>query len=90
MTLIDQFNADPVIRAAVAKLAPCAEGFQMYKAGWLGDIQTDACVMEVVGCVFREAKSGPNKGFRTIRVPGTDRRAFLTAAEVKALVSADA
>lgn len=75
-------------KIAMAKLHPTAEGFMLYQAGWLGDKPSEWEVMELEGCVFREAKSGKNKGKRSIPVPGTKRKTYVTKAEIKAFKDA--
>lgn len=70
-------------KLALQKLAPIAPTFILYSAGWLGDgNQRD--VMDVTGAEFREAKRGPRKGELCILVPGTQRTAYVTAAEMQA------
>lgn len=69
---------------ALKKIGEVPEGFYIYCCGWLGDVRSDACVMEVVGCQFRVAKRGKYKGMYSIMVPGTAKKVYLTSAEVDA------
>lgn len=39
--------------------------------------------MKVTGAEFREAKTGPNKGMRSVLVKGTKRTAFVTVDEMR-------
>ncbi len=71
-------------RAALSKLAPVAENFRIYEAGWLGDKPSEWTVMEVKGMEFRAAKTGPNKGKLTVPVPGTKRTVYVTEDEMRA------
>ncbi|SFD84346.1 hypothetical protein [Massilia yuzhufengensis] len=69
-------------KLALQKLAPTTTYFRLYSAGWLGNgNQRD--VMEVTGAEFREAKRGPRKGELCILIPGTQRRAYITVAEME-------
>lgn len=70
-------------KAALSKLAPVAENFRIFEAGWLGDKPSEWTVMEVKGMEFREAKTGPNKGKLTVPVAGTKRTAYVTLDEMK-------
>lgn len=79
---MDGMNETSYGRAAMKKLAPVAEGFDIYKAGWLGDKPSEWDTMEVSGAVFREAKSGKNKGQRTVLVTGTKRTTYISKAEM--------
>lgn len=67
-------------KLALKKIAPTDPNFRLYEAGWMGDRRD---VMFVSGAVFREAKSGPNKGEMTVIVPGTKVTVYLTAQEVE-------
>lgn len=71
-------------RVALKKLAPVAENFRLYCAGWLGDDPKLWDVMEVTGAVFRAAKTGPRRGQLVILEPGTKRTAYVTTAEMEA------
>jgi hypothetical protein len=71
-------------KAALKKLEPIAEGFMLFECGWLGKELEEMTVMQVEGAVFREAKSGKNKGKRCILVKGTVRTAFVTQEEIAA------
>jgi hypothetical protein len=82
--LID-WQKEDYIQAALAKLAPVADNFMIYQAGWIGDLNSDARVMKLEGCEFREAKSGPNKGQLCVPVPLTGRTAWLSVDDIRAL-----
>ena len=69
-------------KAALKKLAPVPENFQLYFAGIAGDIKTSD-TMEVRGCVFRKAAAGPRKGELCIMVPGTVQTVFVSNADMK-------
>lgn len=71
-------------RLALQKLAPVAPNFRLFSAGWLGD-NNQRDVMDVTGAEFREAKRGPRKGQLCILVKGTQRTAYVTAEEMKAI-----
>ena len=69
-------------KLALSKFDNVPENFFIYSCGWLGDISSKGCVMEVTGCEFRVAKSGPHKGKYSIAVKGTERKVYLTSDEV--------
>jgi len=69
-------------KAALKKLAPIAENFRFYEAGWMGNKQSEWTVMRVTGAEFREAKAGPHKGKLSVLVKGTKRTAFVTKEEM--------
>lgn len=71
-------------KLALSKFDNVPENFFIYCCGWLGDIRSKGCVMEVTGCEFRVAKSGPHKGKYSVAVKGTERKIYLTSAEVRA------
>lgn len=71
-------------KVALEKLKPfVTENFRLYYAGWLGEYP-NFTTMEVRGAEFRAAKSGPNKGILSIKVPGTDKTAYATKEEMQA------
>ena len=80
----DMMRDYPPSLAATRKLGSIADGFSFYKFEWLGDRPEESTVMKCSGAVFREAKTGPRKGQRCIKVPGTERTAFVTSDEIKA------
>jgi hypothetical protein len=80
----DLFADTPFGKVALAKLKPTDPNFRLFFAGWLGDYETTD-TMEVKGAVFREAKSGPRKGQPVILVRGTERTAYVTEAEMRAV-----
>lgn len=84
-THLEQFQTEKFVQAGLAKLGQLPPNFMIYCAGWLGDMTTRACVMELTGAVFREAKRGPRKGQLCIEVPGTRRKAYLSCDEMDAL-----
>lgn len=67
-------------KAALAKMLPTDLDFRLYCAGHTDDPGT----MFVKGCIFRRALRGPRKGELCIAVPGTDKIAYVTAAECQA------
>lgn len=81
---LDVFHDTAYGKLALSKFGQVPENFFIYCCGWLGDITTDGCVMEVIGCEFRVSLRGANKGKYSIAVPGTKRTIYLTSAEVKA------
>lgn len=84
--MLNSTQSWPLAIAAKAKMKNLPENFLIYKFEWLGDItDRESCVMEVIGAVFREAKSGPRKGELCIMVKGTEKVAFLTPDEIDAL-----
>jgi len=68
-------------KLALIKIKPTDPNFRLYKAGWLGK-NNERDVMEVTGAVFRTALKGRRKGELCIIVPGTERTAYITAAEI--------
>lgn len=68
----------PFGRAALARLAPLPENFVLFEAENLGKGNG----MKVTGAVFRLAMRGPNKGKRTIMVPGTQQVVYLSVDEI--------
>lgn len=80
----DPFANTTFGRLALKKLAPVSPDFRLYSAGWLGAKPEDWKVMSVTGAEFRVAKSGPNKGLRVIRVPGTSQTVHVTAKAMRA------
>lgn len=84
-TKLENIFADTAYgKAALKKLEPVAEGFMLFECGWLGKKLEEMTVMQAKGAVFREAKSGKNKGKRCILVKGTERTAFVTKEEIAA------
>lgn len=73
-------------KLALSKFGAIPENFFIYCCSWLGDIQTEGCVMEVTGCEFRAAKAGRHKGKYSIAVKGTERKVYLTSAEVRGTI----
>jgi len=71
-------------KLALSRFKDIPENFFVYCCGWLGDMRTDACVMEVTGAEFRVAQRGQHKGKYSILVPGSQRTIYLTRAEVDA------
>lgn len=71
-------------QVALRKLAPVADNFRLYSAGWLGENPADWKTMKVTGAEFRVAKAGANKGKLAIMVQGTQRSAYVTKEEMQA------
>lgn len=78
----DMMRDYPPSIAAANKIGALADGFAFYAFEWLGDRPEEWDVMKVTGAVFREAKTGPRKGEKCIKVPGTDRTVYVTRAEI--------
>ena len=70
-------------QVALKKMAPVPEGFRLYEAGWIDENPKERTVMQVTGAVFREAKTGPNKGKMTVKVDGTKRTVYVTKDEMR-------
>lgn len=68
-------------KVALQKIGATDPSFKLFFAGWLGDGKKRE-VMRVKGAIFREAKSGPNKGQLCIKVPDTERSALVTSHEM--------
>lgn len=83
----DIFAEQPYGKAALKKLAPIAENFRLYQAGWLGDKPENMDVMKVTGAEFRIAKTGKYAGKLSIIVKGTDRTAYVTKEEIRAFTA---
>jgi len=77
------FEGTAIGKAALQKYGQVPENFRIFEAGWLGERPEEFTVMEVKGALFREAKSGPNKGKLTIMLPRTTRRVYVTKDELK-------
>lgn len=75
----------PYAQIALKRMGAVPENFLVYRAEWLGTEKDpkDWVEMKVTGAQFREAKRGPNKGELCIKVPHTDRVAYVTEAEMK-------
>ena len=72
-------------KAALNKLKPIQEGFMLFECGWVGNTPAevkDTGLMKCKGAVFREAKTGKNKGKRSVLVKGTERSTFITREEI--------
>jgi len=77
------FEKTPYGKAALDKLAPIPDNFFLYEAGWLGNNPAEFSIMKVKGAIFREAKSGKNKGSLSIIVKGSIRTAYVTLQEME-------
>lgn len=83
---VDIFAENSFGKAALKKMrrhGDLPENFRLYEAGYVEDDPKDFNVMKVRGAVFRRAKTGPNKGNLSIKVPGTERSACVTPEECK-------
>lgn len=63
------------------------ENFSFYSFEWMrdkgmGDDPRNWRTMKLVGCVFRAAKAGPNKGQFTMPVEGTERTVYVDRTEI--------
>ena len=80
---IDQyFLTYPPSLAAAHKLGEIPDGFMFYEWEWIGDNPKQWTIMKVTGAVFREAKSGPRKGERVIKVSRTQQSIYVTSDEI--------
>jgi hypothetical protein len=77
----DIFGDTDYGKLALKRIADPHPDFRLYSAGWLGK-GNDRHVMRVTGAVFRRALRGPNIGKLSKLVKGTERTAYLTAAEL--------
>lgn len=83
MSHLEKYQNDYITVAARAKWKNLHPDFFVYLYSWKGEHDDrENCIMEITGAVFREAKSGPRKGQKCIKVPGSERTTFLTSAEV--------
>lgn len=80
---LEMFTETGFGKLALSKFDSVPENFFIYCCGWLGDIRSKGCLMEVIGCEFRVAKSGPHKGKYSIAIKGTERKVYLTSDEVE-------
>ena len=80
----DMMHNYPPSLAATKKLGSLPDGFSFFMFEWLGDRPEEWTVMKVTGAVFREAKSGPRKGQRVIRVPGSERTVYVMDRDIEA------
>ncbi len=69
---------------ALQKLGHTDQNFRLYLAGIKPEPPKEWTHMEVVGAVFREPKTGPNKGTLSLMVPGTRKSVKLTRSELAA------
>lgn len=81
----DMMQEQPYAQIALKRMGAIPKNFLVYRAEWLGAEKDpkDWVEMKVTGAQFREAKRGPNKGELCIKVPHTDRVAYVTEAEIK-------
>lgn len=80
----DMMHNYPPSLAATKKLGSLPDGFSFFMFEWLGDRPEEWTVMKVTGAVFREAKSGPRKGQRVIRVPESERTVYVMDSDIEA------
>ena len=88
MSMLEDLQSSEMAALAKTKFANTPENFLIYAFEWLGDTQTDNCIMKITGAVFREAKSGPRKGQRVIKVDDTDQMVFFTPKEIEVFMEA--
>lgn len=69
---------------ALQKLGQTDPNFRLYLAGIKPEPPKEWTHMEVVGAVFREPKTGPNKGTLSLMVPGTRKSVKLSRNELAA------
>lgn len=80
----DRMRDYPPSLAATKKIGGVPDGFEFFAFEWLGDRPEEWTVMKCSGAVFREAKSGPRKGKRCIKIPGSERTVFVTEEQINA------
>lgn len=80
---MNEMNKTSYGKAALEKIGEVPENFFIYSAGWLENNPKDFDTMEVTGAVFREAKSGKNKGKVCILVKGTEKTVFIQAKDME-------
>ncbi|TJY57207.1 hypothetical protein E4T66_17515 [Sinimarinibacterium sp. CAU 1509] len=84
MEMHDEMMLDyPPSLAAAKQLGEVPAGFAFFEFECLGDRPEEFTVMKVTGAVFREAKTGKNKGRRTVAIPGTERTVYVTAEAIR-------
>ena len=72
-------------RAATKKAGKLPKNFAWYDFGLVGGLPGQVGRgMRIIGCQFREAKSGPNKGELVVQVKGTSKTVVLTRDEIAA------
>ena len=69
---------------ALQKLGQTDANFRLYLAAIKPEPPKEWTHMEVVGAVFREPKTGPNKGTLSLMVPGTRKSVKLHRTELDA------
>lgn len=69
---------------ALQKLGQTDPNFRLYLAGIKPEPPKEWTHMEVVGAVYREPKTGPNKGTLSLMVPGTRKSVKLSRSELDA------
>lgn len=69
-------------QVALRKLAPVSDNFRLFFAGWLEEKPDDWRTMKVTGALFRQSKSGRNKGKLSIMVKGSQRSVYVTKQEI--------
>lgn len=79
---LDLFADLSSARCAYAKMGKRPEGFRFYEMGLMGVPPLFSDTIKFKGAVFREARKGPNKGSRTIRVNFTEREVYVTRTEI--------
>lgn len=85
----DVFASSSFGQVALRKLAPVSDNFRLFFAGWLEEKPDDWQTMKVTGALFRQAKSGRNKGKLSILVKGSQRSVYVTKQEIASQGSAD-
>lgn len=67
---------------ALQKLGQLDPNFRLYLAGIMPEPPKEWTHMKVVGAIFREPTSGPNKGTLSMMVPGTRKSVKLSRSEL--------
>jgi hypothetical protein len=84
----DVFAETAIGQAALKEWGAVPENFRIYLAVWLGD-HPNYSHMKVVGAEFRPAKTGPNKGSLSIKIPRTERTVYLSKSQIQAAAKAE-
>jgi hypothetical protein len=75
---LDLFADTDYGKRGYAKLKDKPEGFRFYSAERLGKPPMYSDTIKLIGAVFREAKSGVNKGQKVIKVKDTEIEVYVT------------
>lgn len=82
----DMMKDYPPSLAASEVMGTVPENFAFYCFEWLGDNPKHMSVMKCTGAVFREAKTGKNKGKLSVKLDETQVDIYITGEQIKAAV----